>query len=65
MDNFKNNKTMKKYKDDDYRIKKYLHLITLGQRKKVWMPAPTRFDKRGGSKHPYLIAGLGQIPGLS
>ena len=56
---------MKKYRDDDYKIKKYLHLITLGQRKKVWMPAPTRFDKRGGSKHPHLIAGLGQIPGLS
>ena len=30
IDNFDNKKTMKKYRDDDYRIKKYLHLITLG-----------------------------------
>jgi len=39
---------MKKYENEDYRVKAFLMLVTAGQKAKVWMPGKTVFDKRGG-----------------
>ena len=54
---------MRKYENEDYRVKAFLMLMTSGRRKKIWMPGKTVFDKRGG-KYSEKVAGLGQIPGL-
>ena len=62
-DNFSSRKQMRKYENEDYRVKAFLMLVTAGRRKKIWMPGKTVFDKRGG-KYSDKVAGLGQIPGL-
>ena len=61
--NFSSKNQMKKYENDDYRVKAFISLITGNRRKKIWMPGKTVFDKRGG-KYSEKVAGLGQIPGL-
>jgi len=62
-ENFEDKLPMKKYINEDYRVKAFLMLITAGEKLKVWMPGKTIFDKRGG-KYSDKVAGLGQVPGL-
>lgn len=61
--NFECKEQMRKYENEDYRVKAFLMLITAGRKKKMWMPGKTVFDKRGG-KYSDKVGGLGQIPGL-
>ena len=49
---------MKRYFNNDYKVKAFLMLITAGRKKKIWMPGKTVFDKRGG-KYSDRVAGLG------
>ena len=62
-ENFANEKALKTYDKEDYKIKAFLMLVTATDKTKIWMPAKTVFDKKGG-KFSTKIGGLGQIPGL-
>lgn len=43
-ENFKDPILMKKYKNEDYRIRAFIMLITHGEKLKVWMPCKTQFE---------------------
>ena len=55
---FKNKEVLKQYVKDDFELKNYIRLATLGDKLNIWMPDHTRFDRRGG-RYSDLVAGLG------